>query len=173
MGCGPSKTQETQEAELEKLRQESERLSQANASLTRQLIELQGQMGKQRQASNEFLKNDGELEVTRLKTYQGASCAIIDFALANRSDQFIEAVGFGADIYDSGGAYLGHYEVVLPNLGPHSSITYRLLYANVSAALIATWKPAIKSVVVGGPGGVRINKTRNFILREARFGKDF
>jgi hypothetical protein len=163
------KTESAQQLqETQRVSQANTTLSRENASLSRQLNELQEQARKQRQASEDFLKKDGELEVTLMKTYQEGKYAYIDFTLTNRSEHFIETVGFGADIFDSAGGYLGHYDIVRSNLRPQTNVTASLLYENVSAARIATWKPAITQVKIGGPGGARIDKTRNFTLRETR-----
>jgi hypothetical protein len=85
-----------------------------------------------------------ELQVSYLKIYQSSTeYTKIDIQIYNNSDVFLRYYEIVADIYTLSGQYLGHGMANGENLRPKQTATKQMLFADIQANEVASWKPSI------------------------------
>jgi hypothetical protein len=109
---------------------------------------------------------EGNLDITRLKTYQNYTYAKIDIRVTNKSDLFLDYWEVHADVFDSGKKYLANAYTNGQNLRPGQSVTATLLINNVNSHEIASWQPSIGRATASQPGGARFDATRFLTTKE-------
>jgi len=161
-------SQQRTKTETEQLRAKVVELVQQNSILGTRLQDSESKSRKLKDQSDSFLQSEGTIEVRLLKVYDFGGAAYADFYMSNKSPFFLNFWSVGADAFSSGGTYLGHYDTNGSNLRPGQSVTAKLIFSDVSASNVATWKPAIAKIVVGLPGGDISVKTEKFTLKELK-----
>jgi hypothetical protein len=125
-----------------------------------------GDEDNERAIRNELQLVDPVLEVQVLKVYQSSSRhTSLDIKVVNKSNKFISFWNVGADLHDAGEEYLGHADTNGSNLRPGQSVTGRIIYSDIRAADVSSWKLSLEKVMIDLGGGNRRDVTKYFILK--------
>jgi hypothetical protein len=112
---------------------------------------------------------DPLLEVQVLKVYQSSpSHTNLDIKVVNKSNKFISFWKVEADLHDAGGNYLGHDSTNGSNLRPGQSVTGKIIYSDIRAANVNSWKLSLGDVNVDLGGGRKREATKYYTLKEIR-----
>lgn|GEM_PF-2788261 len=131
-----------------------------------------GTEDRERAARNELQLGEAVLEVQVLKVYQSSSSHTnIDIRVNNISKRFVSFWSIGADLYDAAGNYLGHAYTNGSNLRAGHAATSPIIYSDVRALEVGSWKLELEKATIDLGGGNRRDVTQYYTLRELRRAK--
>ena len=128
-----------------------------------------GDGDNERAAQNKLQLVEPVLAVEVLKVHQSSSAHTrVDIRVVNNSNKFISFWNVGADLHDADAKYLGHDNTNGSNLRPGQSVTGSIIFRDIQAADVSSWKLSLESVTIDLGGGNRQDVTKYFTLKEVR-----